>query len=851
VEVGSRISCIFAFCLFFISLVLIMLFCYVCNNGFANASLLATHMKHAHNFTVSSQYICKQGNCLRNFQSLYSFKRHLNTQHRGDFAEPPVIVQIIPNPGDEIQHHDNVPFEPPVIEPNIENEVQLNPEIGPNEFSHLIQNSSSAYMAKLYDNSKITRSQIQSIVCDTSEFLASGFVNILKDKVLRVLPQGPEHHVAVSEIEQMFTTLENPFQGLETEYCRMKYFESNSFFVAPQSYVIGERVVQETILDNIVLTTKTVTGQFIPLRKTLKCFFELPEVLNKTLQHYDMEFNSRAGNVISNFVQGELWQNVLLTTPAPNDSIKFPLFIYFDDFEISNALGAAAGKHKLGGLYCNIPVIPPEFQSQLENIFVAMLFRSSDRAKFHNRATFDILINELTFLETEGIIVNTEIGPKRMCFIMCLLLGDNLGLHSLLGFVESFRANFCCRFCKAPRDLAGQQLYEDAQLLRSELTYDADVDMDDVSLTGVKERCIWNDLPSFHCVKNFTCDVMHDLFEGVCKYDMSKIIFYFVYDVKIVTLETLNCRIQYFNYGSTEVKNKPAAITKLQLQRNTLHQSASQTLCLVRYFCVMMGDLIPEGNEVWELYLLLRQIIDIATDRSLQKGCEVLLGTLVAEHHELYIRLFKEPLKPKFHHLIHYPRLVSLVGPLVHLSSMRDEAKHKEAKIAAHVTTSRRDIAFTLAFKNQLKFCYRLMSGKGFVSNIAFGIAKDASELATYGQFLPILPDCLRANSRSVTWVKYRSIWYKKGNVLIVRITEDLPQFAIIKELLIAATGTVYFIVSFIQTVGIVEHLHSYQVRTLRDEWACLQWGELLSNFPLDMHTLADGMKYVCLRHPV
>jgi hypothetical protein len=119
-----------------------------------------------------------------------------------------------------------------------------------------------------------------------------------------------------------------------------------------------------------------------------------------------------------------------------------------------------------------------------------MLFRSLDRSDFHNRDTFDILITELTYLETEGISVNSEEGLKKVCFITSLLLGDNLGLHSLLGFVESFRANFSCRFCKASRDQAGHQLYEDPELLRSELSYDIDVEIDDVSVTGIKERCV-------------------------------------------------------------------------------------------------------------------------------------------------------------------------------------------------------------------------------------------------------------------------------------------------------------------------------------------------------------------------
>lgn len=41
-------------------------------------------------------------------------------------------------------------------------------------------------------------------------------------------------------------------------------------------------------------------------------------------------------------------------------------------------------------------------------------------------------------------------GEKiRIYFALGLLLGDNLGLNGILGFVESFNAYYSCRLCKA------------------------------------------------------------------------------------------------------------------------------------------------------------------------------------------------------------------------------------------------------------------------------------------------------------------------------------------------------------------------------------------------------------------
>lgn len=48
-------------------------------------------------------------------------------------------------------------------------------------------------------------------------------------------------------------------------------------------------------------------------------------------------------------------------------------------------------------------MIPIEYHSKLENIFLSLLCHSSDRVSHGNRAVFNILIKELKFLETNGI----------------------------------------------------------------------------------------------------------------------------------------------------------------------------------------------------------------------------------------------------------------------------------------------------------------------------------------------------------------------------------------------------------------------------------------------------------------
>lgn len=86
-----------------------------------------------------------------------------------------------------------------------------------------------------------------------------------------------------------------------------------------------------------------------------------------------------------------------------------------------------------------------------------------------------------------------------------------------------------------------------------------------------------------------------------------------------------------------------------------------------------------------------------------------MLKTLITEHIELYLKLFQTNLKPKFHLLLHYPYIISKVGPISHLWSMRYESKHRESKLTAHSITSRKNICYSLSIKHQLTLAYRLL----------------------------------------------------------------------------------------------------------------------------------------------
>jgi len=113
-----------------------------------------------------------------------------------------------------------------------------------------------------------------------------------------------------------------------------------------------------------------------------------------------------------------------------------------------------------------------------------------------------------------------------------------LGLNSILGFSKSFSANYFCRFCKSHK-IDTYSLYEEnTSCLCTIENYLEDVEKMNFSETGIYKESVMNSINSFYVTKNLCVDVMHDIFEGVCHYDMCHIIKYYVSMIKIFSLTT-------------------------------------------------------------------------------------------------------------------------------------------------------------------------------------------------------------------------------------------------------------------------------------------------------------------------
>lgn len=356
-----------------------------------------------------------------------------------------------------------------------------------------------------------------------------------------------------------------------------------------------------------------------------------------------------------------------------------------------------------------MPCLPVEIKSSLDSIYLLLLFSAKDRKEFGNKIVFKAIVEELKYLFQKGTEIKTKDGIKTVYFQLGLILGDNLGLHSLLGLVESFNSTYYCRFCKMPKELLEISTVLVENSLRTKEIYESNLQLNNCSGNGIKEVCIWNDLDNFYVTDNYSVDIMHDIFEGVCHFDLNVILNYFINEIKIFSLNTLNSIIRFFNYGPMDEKNRPPEIIQECLKKGHFKMSASEMAIFCRYLGLMIGSYVANNNVQWELYLLLCEIIDIITSKTIHARAHILLQSLIKKHHEIYINIFQKKLKPKHHFMLHYSDIMQQVGALYNLPCMRFEAKHRQFKTAANATTSRKNICHTLSTKHQLTiYCKRL-----------------------------------------------------------------------------------------------------------------------------------------------
>lgn len=292
---------------------------------------------------------------------------------------------------------------------------------------------------------------------------------------------------------------------------------------------------------------------------------------------------------------------------------------------------------------------------------------------------------------------------------------DNQGGNSSLGFVESFMAHYFCRICTITKEDTKQMTKEDQSKFRTRESYDEIINQilsgenpDYKASLGVKRICYLNNLKYFHILDNFNLDIFHDLMEGAVPLVL-KLFFEYAINHHVFTENELVNAFRFFDYGPL---NKLCIPSPINLIRKNLGQNASQARCIllnVPFVLYAFKDDVKLVNA-WKCIISMQKIVRIVYSPTIDHAHLKLLEQTVHTHLLDVQECFNVTLTPKQHNMTHMATAISMVGPLVHMSTLRYEMKHKEFSSDVRRMQNFKNVSKSLATNYEKKvfdYCYQ------------------------------------------------------------------------------------------------------------------------------------------------
>jgi hypothetical protein len=825
-----------------------MIQCAYCRSELENFNSYKVHLKILHNKrTYGDKLICGQNGCILDYTSFQSLKNHCIRHHGVSHC----------NQLDNSEQHVDKLFGVTITNDALlmdtacaENSRQSPPTLMEKMSRNGdVLHEAAVFISRLRNHLTLSLSTSQEIINICSDMIQS-IMSDVTDQVADVLKK---HNIDETDSVALFdylNRLKKPFSNLDTCYKQNKYFESKGLYIAPTSFSINQ-AVEPVITESAVYSrTKLLTGEYISQQSCLKAILSLPGVFSQVESYLKSE---PSDGLICDFKDAALWKThpLRLKYEHCDDTLVIPVFDFYDDIEVANPLGSHATIHKLGAKYTIVKGFKPWHNSRLENILLNTLVYAADRTAYTNSAAFDAYITEMHQLESRGFKLDIDGKSYTVFVVLVQVTGDNLGLNGVLGFVESFSAGYPCRLCKLHRDDFSTQIMECDNLLRNRESYAIDIEQRNPSESGIKEECCYNKIGSYHVCENVYCDIMHDLFEGVCRYVLQKLLKYFIFDKKFFSYTTLATRMKFFKFDHSSVPSCPSERT---IKEESFHMGAIEMLNVVLGLPLIIGSFVPEGDKCWNVFLLLRQVVLISMGLSFSLDELKYMGTVVAEFIHEYCIVFQSNATIKFHNLTHYPSIIRSLGPMYNMWCMRCEAKHAKLKKVAVSSGCFKNVCKTAAVRHQMCLADRLVSQKGLdddevtvtrCDNIMLCDLLDgemlSSVLGNYGLYREIF----RCNQCS-----FNGTEYNVGDIIITGADDLMPVFVQITHVFLNDALELMLVCKTLLTVAYNAHYQAYQVSETSENIsiAVSKMGSLLSPWPLACRNV-DNTKFVSLRH--
>lgn len=529
------------------------------------------------------------------------------------------------------------------------------------------------------------------------------------------------------------------------------------------------------------------------------------------------------------------------------------LILYVDDFEICNPLGTSRKKHKIFGVYWVLGNLPSSFHSSLSNIYLAALINSEDVKCYGYDSVLKPLLDDLTILEQQGLFI-AKLGKTLKGFVHCVV-ADNLGAHSIAGFLEKFSGKYVCRFCTAENvDIQTKEVNSGAFCVRTEDIHVSHLKAIEektlVNHFGVKRKCVLSEhLSYFNVTQSFPPDIAHDLFEGIISVELALCLTVLI-SKRYFTLGDLNEAITTFPFKWTDKTNRPHRVPITYATKRTIGGNAHENWSLLRFLPLLVGTRVPSNEPAWQVLCELKDIVELVVAPFHTEDSISYLDFKISEHRTVFKEVFPhEKIRPKHHYLEHYPQLIRQFGPLVALWTMSFESKHSFFKRVIRHTNCYKNVLYSLAQRHhQFQTAYNLYMcrfAKPFlevtnVSTLPLDVINEDIALAVK-QKHPHMDNVNLAKN-----VSYSGFNYRIGMVVAHGSLAGLPEFWEIVHMIVLQEELIFILKKV--DAWYLEHYRAYGlVISSPKELRLVGVDELTDPYPL-AHYIVGGQRLISLK---
>lgn len=680
------------------------------------------------------------------------------------------------------------------------------------------------FLLKLCSKYILPESAIQEVVDSTLSVEHLQLV-LIENKLNEIFSK---HNVDISitlkdDLQDFFETQNKLFSvDFKTSYKRSLFFKSKFGYVEPREIYLG-------------LNMKRVNRsfQYVPLLENLQRLLQHKDVLEQVYS-----IRPHQSGYYADFSDGLNYQNNTLFHSFSDSQPRLSLIFYFDEFEIANPIGSHRKIHKMAAFYYILGNLKPSSRSSLHVIQLSILCRSSDLKEFGLHKILKPLITDLNILSNEGVMIP---GKGFLQGGIAFICADNLGSNFLGAFSESFSPNvmYICRTCMINKDNIQSEFCPSKFSLRNVEDYDKYIseshsNRKSFSDCGIKYRSPLMDIPNFHVLTGLPPDAMHDVLEGMVPYELETVLNKLI-SKKYFTLKFLNQRILHFQYGKSDIVNKPVE----QTLRDGVIGTAAENWCLLRMLPFLIGCQVPENNPYWEFLMHLKFIVELIFAPYFTLGYVSLLQSELVDHLERFKELFPDKnIKPKQHFILHYPQHILNFGPPIRYSCFRLEGKHSYFKQIIRHTKQFKNPPLTLAHRHQLMQTYYSSSLKRFLKediDISGGIKFNADVLSEKIKKAILNEVTETDNIVQVSKATVKGTVYEVKQFLPITFLKGDIVFGEILFMLFV-NSKLWFVLKKYSSEPLL-HFGSLQVNDM-NEYVCIEHNKLIDYYPLNLYII-------------